>query len=166
MADNKNISETLAERAYLSVAGKAVIGLMGGIILTIIGFFRREHNETVLQDIHRPHTWIKMEILDPPMALENNTYIFKHYASLGIDSQEAIWINKYIKEMTAHAGLVFPLTPIEIDSVNKLLHTNIDTQWTVRANDLNGRSFILVVKDKKIQNIISDRPIDSVIYPR
>jgi hypothetical protein len=68
--------------------------------------------------------------------------------------------------MTAHAGLVFPLTPIEIDSVNKLLHTNIDTQWTVRANDLNGRSFILVVKDKKIQNIISDRPIDSVIYPR
>lgn len=162
MDKNKALS-ILAKRAHLSMAGKAVLGLVFGTILTILGFFRRAHDKDVLEEINKPKTWAKMEITDPPCCLKNNSYFFKHYSALGVDSVDAIYLNQYIKDMTAKGALLFELDSLEIDSVNKLLR--IDTQWVFRVDDLKGQSFILVVKDKKIQNIVSCHPIDSVIYP-
>jgi hypothetical protein len=160
---DKKIIDALANRAYLSVAGKAIIGLFFGITLTIISFFRNRDEKEFRQEINKPESWIRTEILNAAIGLKNNSYMISHYASLGVDSSHAIYVNEYLKQRI-HGALICKLNQTEIDSVTKLIQQTVDSNWTFRIENRYGNDFILVVRNYKLQNIISSKPIDRIIY--
>ena len=162
----KQLTDTLANRAELSVYGKAVIGIVSGIVLTVIGISRSKHEQTRIKEMSVPKHWVVANVLNPSITLRNNASIVEHYASIGIDSLRAVEINQYIYKQTNNGELIKPLNKIEIDSLNRLLKVDVDTLWTFHIDNLEGEDFVLSIKDKKIFAIASYQPIDSIIYCR
>ena len=162
----KQLTDTLANRAELSVYGKAVIGIVSGIVLTVIGISRCKHDKVINKEMSTPEYWVKSHVLNPAVSARNDGRLFEHYASLGIDSLRAAAINNYIYERANHGKLITTLNKIEIDSLNRLLKVGVDTLWTFHIDNLEGEDFVLAIKDKKIFAIASYQPIDSIIYCR
>lgn len=165
MSSKKKLIEVLAERSRKSVTDNAILGLFFGIILTIIGFFRKEKSEEMLKEINMPSRWLKMEILDLAVVLNDSERIVKHYNALGVDSSCALSVNQYVRDRVRHGSFVIKLDSKEIDSLTKLIDPDIDSQWAFHIDNLRGRDFIMVIADKKIRYIVTCQPIDSIVYP-
>ncbi len=165
MSRKKKSIEVLAERSRKSMMGKGILGLFFGIILTIIGFLRKEKSAETLKEINTPSRWVEMEILDRAVVLSDTDRIIKHYIALGVDSSCACSVNKYVKDRVCHGSFVVNLDGKEIDSVTKLIHADVDSQWAFHVDNLRGRDFVILIGNNKIRSIITCQPIDSIIYP-
>ncbi len=166
MTQKKTPLEVLGDRAYLSMWGKGVIGLVGGIILTVLGFFRRHEQNEILQELEKPIVQVKMHVINFTFGKMRREYIIDHFTELGVDSSSAMNVYQYICDMALGGSLVNRINNKQLDSVNKLLSSREDSKSVFCVENVKtDQSFIIVYRDHKIINIVSCRPIDSIIYP-
>ncbi len=165
MAKKKKLLEVLGDRAYLSMLGKGVIGLIGGVILTILGFFRQHDRSERLEKSSRPEKIIEIELIEFASTIKGRSNIVDYYGRFGIDSSSAMSVSQYISRITSGPKLVKRVNNRDVDSVNKLLDSHEDSQSVFRVENIDtDKSFIIVFRNNKIINIVSCRPIDSIIY--
>lgn len=149
--------ENLAQRAQLSIKGKAIIGLAGGVIILISVWFKTCNNhDSVL--LETPNvTWISY-VLDSAIPLDSINRVV-YFVKLGIAVHEADSIATLISNRNKNGTNISELDKIKIDSLNRTFKLSIpmpdSNSMIFYIKSLESKDYILVMKDSLINKIIS-----------
>ena len=149
--------ENLAQRAQLSIKGKAIIGLAGGVIILISGWFKTCNNhDSVL--LETPNvTWISY-VLDSAIPLDSIKRVV-YFVKLGVAVHEADSIATLISNRNKNGTNISELDKIKIDSLNRTFKLSIpmpdSNSMIFYIKSLESKDYILVMKDSLINKIIS-----------
>jgi len=157
MEKKKSFLTIISNRAQLSMLGKGIIGLVGGVIMIFVTLSRNsKKNEPKLHGDRV--AWVENSIIYPatlPNASVRSEY-FKVKISNGMSIDSII---SFISEKCKNGSLVKELNRHQVDSFSNQIkdqHTLSDTSaWVFHVNYLDSSSFLLVVKDSTIVETLS-----------
>ena len=117
----KNLMDELGRRAQLSMLGKGIIGLLGGVIILFVTWIRTCNKDNSVELESPGVQWFNHNILDPAITLDSNKR-FTHFSELGIKPEVADSIAEFIASRRVGGSIAHELNKMEIDSLNKALN--------------------------------------------
>jgi hypothetical protein len=159
--DRDTTSKKLSERAYLSVAGKAIIGLVGGVILLPIMIYRSCEPKYVRpqQDI-----WVEKLVVDSFKILapaQRPVYL----VSLGINPGNADSLALLLGNRISGFNYAKPFNQIDLERIDSTTHERInayraDTSYKLYTftTDSSKMNFIVAIKDSFVRDVVFNIP--------
>ncbi|OSZ82651.1 hypothetical protein CAP35_05140 [Chitinophagaceae bacterium IBVUCB1] len=155
--DKKNIKEELARRAELSLVGKAIIGIVGGVMLLLLGLRTCSKREDIQLDTSNVK-WLSQSILDLAITLDSSKKA-AHLIKFGVDAKIADSIATLICTRNKGGVIIRELDSQEIDSLNNANNFPVsipDNTYNVfYVQSLKDDDYVIVIKDSLIKDIIS-----------
>ena len=158
MEKKKSFLTILSNRAYLSMLGKGIIGLVGGLVLLFITISRsRENNKPKLYNDKT--NWVENAIIEKA-TLPDSASRFKYFKIKGYGGKEIDSEIMFIYKRCKGGSLLKELKNNEVDSIlsaNKIiLSSNLSdmNDWVFYVKSIDSADFLLVIKDSLIAETV------------
>ena len=150
--------DELGRRAQLSMLGKGIIGLLGGVIILFVTWIRTCNKDNSVELESPGVQWFNQHFR-PSDTLDSNKRI-THFGELGVRPEVADSIAEFIASRRVGGSIAHELNKKEIDSLNKALNLflpNADSKNKMLffVQSLKREDYIVITKDSLIENIVS-----------
>lgn len=149
---NKKFIDILAKRAQLSMIGNGFIGLVGGVVLLFLAFFKNNNDNTYIPTLG---SYVEFFVLGPNL-LDSNKRV-SHLIKYSIDTTQVDSISSFLFSSLNHGKIIKEINNNDLDSFYTL-HKSIIKKDSHNVNyfyikSLKSTDFILGIKDSLIYEI-------------